>query len=159
MPSDLFRRINLDLIEPNFLQILLNVIAECRKQGAEYVATQGFRTYAEQKQIWCQGRTQPGKIVTNAMPGESAHNFGLAVDFMRIDGHGQPDWNPKSYRCLGDEASKQELVWGGGFHSPDSPHVQVKGFVTKEDLAPVKTAFDNGGLNAAWVVVNGLKVV
>ncbi|SVE43245.1 uncharacterized protein METZ01_LOCUS496099, partial [marine metagenome] len=40
-----------------------------------------LRTYAEQDDLYEQGRTEPGKIVTNARGGKSWHNFGLAIDF------------------------------------------------------------------------------
>lgn len=37
-----------------------------------------LRTFEEQEAIYAQGRTKPGKIVTNARGGQSYHNFGLA---------------------------------------------------------------------------------
>ena len=37
-----------------------------------------FRSFAEQNLIYSQGRTRPGKIVTNAKPGQSIHNFRYA---------------------------------------------------------------------------------
>ena len=40
----------------------------------------GSRTYAEQNVIDAQGRTTPGKIVSNAKGGQSLHNFGIAWD-------------------------------------------------------------------------------
>lgn len=44
--------------------------------------TSGFRTVEEQEQIYQQGRTVNGHIVTEARGGESIHNFGLAVDIV-----------------------------------------------------------------------------
>jgi len=40
----------------------------------------GTRTYVEQAEIFAQGRTKPGKIVTKASAGHSNHNFGIAWD-------------------------------------------------------------------------------
>lgn len=42
---------------------------------------QGLRTIEEQNALYAQGRTAPGKIVTNAKGGKSYHNYGLAIDF------------------------------------------------------------------------------
>ena len=53
--------------------------------------TQGLRTFPEQQALYNQGRTSPGKKVTNAKPGQSYHNYGLAIDVVRMDGD-KPDW-------------------------------------------------------------------
>lgn len=50
-----------------------------------------FRSFAEQSIIYEQGRTRPGKIVTNAKPGQSIHNYRYAVDIVLLkdtDGNG-----------------------------------------------------------------------
>ena len=57
--------------------------------------TQGLRTYAEQNALYDEGRTTPGRIVTEAKGGYSMHNFGLAVDVVPMTDTGAPDWNDK----------------------------------------------------------------
>ncbi len=55
---------------------------------------QGLRTIAEQDALYAQGRTKPGKIVTNARGGSSYHNYGVAIDFAILidkDGNGTYD--------------------------------------------------------------------
>ena len=42
--------------------------------------TEGLRSWNEQQRLYEQGRTTPGKIVTNCPGGHSWHNLGLAVD-------------------------------------------------------------------------------
>lgn len=42
---------------------------------------QGLRTIEEQNDLYAQGRTKPGKIITKARGGKSFHNYGLAIDF------------------------------------------------------------------------------
>jgi len=52
------------------------------------------RSFHEQDDLYAIGRTVPGKIVTNAKGGESAHNFALAVDIVLLkdtDGNGTFD--------------------------------------------------------------------
>lgn len=51
-----------------------------KNTGWTLFITDGFRSFAEQTALYAQGRTTAGKIVTNAKAGQSAHNFGLAVD-------------------------------------------------------------------------------
>lgn len=48
----------------------------------------GLRTYAEQEELYAQGRTKPGLIVTNARGGFSNHNFGIAFDVGIFNGAG-----------------------------------------------------------------------
>ena len=50
-----------------------------------------FRTFKEQDDIYAQGRTKKGKIVTFSKAGQSYHNYGLAVDIVMLldkDGNG-----------------------------------------------------------------------
>lgn len=48
--------------------------------GFELRATSDFRTVAEQNEVYEQGRTVNGHIVTEVAGGRSLHNFGFAVD-------------------------------------------------------------------------------
>lgn len=41
---------------------------------------EALRDHKRQAELYAQGRTAPGPIVTNAAPGTSWHNFGFAVD-------------------------------------------------------------------------------
>ena len=43
-----------------------------------------LRTFAEQDALYAQGRTKPGKIVTNAKGSQSYHCYGLAVDIVLL---------------------------------------------------------------------------
>lgn len=60
-----------------------------------------FRTHEEQDSLFAQGRTKPGKIVTNAKGGQSIHNYGLAFDIVMLydkDGDGkfeEVSWDTK----------------------------------------------------------------
>ncbi len=46
--------------------------------------THTLRTNAEQNELYAQGRTKPGKVVTFAKGGQSMHNYGLAIDVVLI---------------------------------------------------------------------------
>lgn len=56
---------------------------------------QGYRTFEEQSKLYAQGRTTPGKIVTNARAGASFHNYGLSIDFCLIIDGKEVSWDTK----------------------------------------------------------------
>jgi peptidoglycan LD-endopeptidase CwlK len=116
--------------------------------------TQGFRSWAEQAKLWRQGRGDPGEIVTNAPPGHSWHEFGLAVDVAPFDAEGNPDWNLshpvwqqiiKSGEALG-------LYSGDEFvHcSKDDPHFQLTGTFPVSPNDEVRQIFLTQGMKAVW---------
>ena len=66
------------------------IAASNRLPAGWYVSIiSGTRTYAEQDVLYQQGRTTPGPIVTNAPPGYSNHNFGIAFDLGIFNADGQ----------------------------------------------------------------------
>lgn len=161
MPAELFTRIDLDKLYAPFVEKVLDVIADCKAAGYVYYATLGYRTYAEQDALYQQGRVSPGKIVTAARGGQSAHNFGLAIDFthdLDINKVGlQPDWAAANYLYLGKMARLRGLVWGGDWHSPDMPHVQWGSYTTASSMEPLRQAWaPRQDLRDVWRVVDSL---
>lgn len=86
--------------------------------------TEGFRSFERQNELYAQGRTQPGKIVTNAKGGQSNHNYGCAIDIV--------------FRKLGYDATKDQWLalaaigerhgfdWGGDWDEfVDRPHFEL----------------------------------
>ena len=143
MPRDLVKRIDLDLLEPTFCLLALDVIANCRQRGASYWAISGYRSPEEQAALYFQGRTMPGKIVTGASAYNSAHNYGIAMDLALdkdTEREGlQPDYRREAYAILGEETKKAGLVWGGDFKSSfDGPHIQLPGYVTGSEISRLK---------------------
>lgn len=56
----------------------------CDESGVELLIYCTLRTNAEQAELYASGRTKPGRVLTNARPGESLHNpdkSGLAWAF------------------------------------------------------------------------------
>lgn len=117
--SSLATGIDLDLLYPPFRDRLLEVISRLSVQGFDFKATLGYRTYGEQMALWAQGRTKPGPKVTNAKGGESQHNFGLAVDLVRLK-KGKVSWDTKDYEPLEAELIKAGLHSGASY--ADWPH-------------------------------------
>ena len=71
-----------------------------------------------------------GKHKTNAAPGESYHQYGLAADCVPVI-HGKAEWNPKSpeWDLYGDVLLSNGLAWSGqwtGFL--EKPHCQLSSY-------------------------------
>ena len=141
MSSLLLSRLDVDYLFQPFLLAVAEMLEDLQKQGHEFWGVSGYRSEREQMKLWTQGRTQPGVIVTNARPLESAHNFGLAIDLckdMRVDRAGlQPSWRPEDYAILDKGCRLHGLEWGGWWKAKDFPHVQMPGYVTAAELAPL----------------------
>ncbi len=101
-----------------------------------------YRTFEEQDELYAQGRTKPGKIVTNARAGESYHNYGLAIDVVEIKPQFGYDkgYDQKRWSLIGKEAKSMGFEWGGDFKSfVDKPHLQMTfGYTESQLLALVK---------------------
>ena len=119
----------IDTLEPDFKSIIQTLLtrtetATKRKWGI----SDGRRTMKQQEAIYAQGRTAPGKVVSNARPGSSAHNFGLAADLWPLTPDGKNfDWNASRdlFTQMGKIAVGLGLTWGGNFKSIfDAPHVE-----------------------------------
>ena len=98
----------IELIHPvlrDEVREIYDVICERVSKKAAVRFTHTLRTFKEQAEIYAKGRTAPGKIVSNARPGRSWHNYGMAVDIVLLvgggalwdiktdfDGDGRPDW-------------------------------------------------------------------
>lgn len=95
----------------------------------------GYRSIEEQNALYAQGRTAPGKRVTNAKGGQSAHNFGMAIDVA------PEPWNPNNESKF-DEMVKHArkiiadnnypITCGADFASIDRPHFEITGWKDKK---------------------------
>lgn len=119
--------------------------------------TQGLRDWKAQATLFAQGRTTPGAIVTDAPPGYSWHEFGLAFDLAPITALG-PDWNT-------DHPIWKQIIIAGealGLYSgshfgegsikprPDDPHFQLTGRFPASPTDEVRALFAQGNLQAVW---------
>jgi peptidoglycan L-alanyl-D-glutamate endopeptidase CwlK len=113
-----------------------------------YKIISGTRTFAEQNELFAQGRTKSGKIVTKAKGGESNHNFGIAWDIGIFDGTnyltGATRQEEQAYIDLGKHilAKVADLEWGGNWHDfVDRPHYQLN---AGETVAAIRQLFERG---------------
>jgi peptidoglycan L-alanyl-D-glutamate endopeptidase CwlK len=142
---------NIATLHTKVQQLFRNWIAECQvvaaAHGYEYKAISGNRTWEEQAKIYAQGRTAPGKIVTNAKPGYSNHNYGIAVD-MGVFKAGKyldasnPSEAEAFHRKAAIIAEKYNIEWGGNWKSfKDYPHFEYK---TGKTLAQLRQLVNEG---------------
>lgn len=110
-------------------------IAACGKEGIDVIITSTYRDAESQDALYAQGRTLPGKKVTNVRGGDSFHNHRCAFDFVPVVG-GKAVWNDdKTWERCGAIAEKMGLEWGGRWVKfPDKPHCQDTGGLTIAQL-------------------------
>jgi peptidoglycan L-alanyl-D-glutamate endopeptidase CwlK len=125
---------NLKTLQPHAEARFREWLQAVRNAGIPAVIICGTRTFAEQAEIYAQGRTKPGPIVTKAAPGDSMHNYGVAIDFVVFDGVdekggvGQPRWDSPLMAKAGQIALEMGLDWGGAWKTfKDTPHIQLPG--------------------------------
>lgn len=115
-----------------------------------------LRTFAEQDGLYAQGRTKPGRIVTNARGGYSYHNYGLAIDIVLIKDGKEAIWDTKGDYDGDGRSDWQEVVtifkqygweWGGDWRFVDAPHFQKTfGYSVKQLLdMKIKNKVDANG--------------
>ena len=143
-----YDQITLERIEkahPVLREELKELYLECNNnivpEGKRLRFSDVFRSFDEQQQLYDQGRTTPGKIVTNAAPGQSFHNYGLAFDIVILYG---PNFRYASYAV---NALWMQIVnffkshgyeWGGDWKFGDYPHLQKTFGYTWQQLLELK---------------------
>lgn len=120
------------------------LIQRAANRGITMFITDDFRSNADQDELYAQGRTLNGSIVTNARGGESYHNYGLAVDFALKNSQGEAIWDMNYDGNGNGKADWMEVVdlakelgfeWGGDWPGfKDYPHLQMDFGLTVSQL-------------------------
>ena len=146
-------------LQPQTLEKAKLLLVECRDNGLEILIYRTLCTLEDQAKLFRRGRSyseiramanrlerqydrddisaillnvgpQYGPKVTNAAPGMSMHNYGLALDAVPLR-DGKPVWEAIEHNDLelwyryGEAAERVGLVWGGRWiRFRDMPHVQ-----------------------------------
>ena len=106
-------------LHPQFAQYVRQVLDIMDEYGCEPLVTEGLRSPERQDQLYSQGRTRPGQIVTNARAWQNAHQYGLAVDVTSRRGY---------------QSKEQQLIHaifretGFGIVRGDLPHGEYPGW-------------------------------
>lgn len=110
-------------------------INRCKAEGIDILITSTYRDSASQDALYAQGRTKPGKKVTNARAGQSYHNWGVAFDFVPLV-NGKAQWNDAALftRC-GEIAESVGLEWAGRWTKfKEMAHCQYTNGLTIKDF-------------------------
>lgn len=123
-------RVDIDMmrLHPRLRHKLKALIKKCEQKGIGIGINSGYRSFAEQDELYAQGRTAKGARVTNAKGGYSQHNYGIAADFFRNEeGKDAYDNSDGWFKKVGRLAKGVGLGWGGDWKSfQDMPHLYLK---------------------------------
>ncbi len=121
-------------LHPELIRRITLVLADMAAEGHPMRVCQGLRTTAQQQALYAQGRTAPGRIVTNAdgVVHKSNHQaaadgFGHAVDCCFLT---DPFGETQPWSRYGLHVEARGLHWGGGpdfaaRHLLDRPHAEL----------------------------------
>lgn len=127
----------------------IEMVKRCHAEGIYVLFTDGLRTMTDQATLYGKGRKsyiyngkqygnpKVGKV-TNALPGSSFHNYGLALDFVLTDANAKQIFWTRNKQWERAAAIAKELgfTWGGDWKGfVDNPHIQYDGGLT---LAQIK---------------------
>ena len=128
----------------------MKIYKEILSNNIEVRFTNVLRTFAEQGKLYAQGRSTEGRIVTNAGPGQSYHNYGLAIDFCLITNNGKTvSWDrsvdldrdgKKDWEEVVQVFKKYGWTWGGDWRFKDYPHFQKDFGYNWHELLNLKNA-------------------
>jgi peptidoglycan L-alanyl-D-glutamate endopeptidase CwlK len=117
---------NIATLLPEVQPMARALVQRAAFNGIRIKVLSGLRTYAEQDELYAQGRTAPGLKVTNARGGYSNHNFGIAFDIGVFEGQKYLAESVK-YKAVGVLGTDLGLDWGGNWTSiVDQPHFQLR---------------------------------
>lgn len=108
-------------------------VLACRAQGLDVLIYCTLRSNTEQGHLYEQGRTKPGRIVTNAKPGQSLHNpddngKSWAFDAVPMSCGAIQWFNAAMLADMGSIGESVGLEWAGRWSGSlrESVHFQIK---------------------------------
>lgn len=131
---------NISDLHPKVQELCNKFIEKCKQQSIDVLITSTYRDAASQEALFAQGRTTPGKKVTNARAGQSMHNWKCAFDFVPIV-NGKAMWdNAALFTRCGEIAESVGLEWAGRWtRFKELAHLQYTNGLTLQDFQNGKT--------------------
>lgn len=127
---------DITLLHPEVQNIIPKFLEQCKNNGLIVKITDTLRTKQEQDNLYAQGRTKPGNIVTWVKYPYSNHNWGMAFDICRNDGKGAYNDTDGWFFKVGQIGKKLGLTWGGDWKdTPDKPHFELTKYGDTNTLA------------------------
>lgn len=119
-------------LDPRVQPLARAHIAACEAEGIDLLVTSTYRDEEAQEALYAQGRTSPGRKVTNARAGQSFHNYRLAYDVVPLR-NGKPVWGTTGadgelWARIGELGEAMGLEWAGRWtRFREYPHFQFTG--------------------------------
>ena len=152
---------DLNKLHPKVKELAEKFLKECALAGLNIKISETYRSIARQDELYAQGRTTKGNIVTNAKGADmsSYHQWGLAFDiFNNVKGH---EYDIGILTKAGAIGQKLGLEWGGSWKDfKDYPHFQytfglsIKDLKSNKKPPEYKPPVDEDYLSALNVLVN-----
>jgi peptidoglycan L-alanyl-D-glutamate endopeptidase CwlK len=149
---------------PPFRAQVEAMLLKARALGLAVYIFEGLRTWERQAELYAKGRDPKGnvvdksKVVTCAKPGDSFHNYAMAVDIVFDGDTAKPGiqwtWNEPTgkWKQLGQCGKDCGLEWAGDWVKfPEMPHQQFKTLLT---IAQLQETYKRGGLSEVWKLVD-----
>ena len=127
---------NLDDLLPAVKVRVEKFLNAAKDAGIDLLVTSTYRDNESQNALYAQGRTKPGRIVTNAKGGQSFHNYRCAVDVVPLL-NGKPVWDAENdiWQKVGDLGIAAGLEWAGKWTKfREMPHFQYTNGLNLADL-------------------------
>ena len=127
---------DVDDLLPHVADLARVFVAHAKDAGIDLIVYSTYRDAEAQDALYDQGRTAPGRIVTNARGGESFHNYGLAFDVVPIVG-GKLVWSASDpvWRHIIKIGTDLGLESGANWNTlKDVDHFQWRGGLTLAQL-------------------------
>lgn len=130
---------SLSSLNPYVATLAKKFLNSCTAANLNVIITIAFRSWDDQDALYAEGRTQPGVIVTDAMGGDSYHNWGLAFDCAPLE-NGTIAWeDTDAFIEMGNLGQQVGLEWGGNWTTykislVDMPHFQYTFGLSTEQL-------------------------
>ncbi|MFD1361199.1 M15 family metallopeptidase [Lentibacillus salinarum] len=122
-------------LDPVVAEKTEELVGRAAEENIDIVITETTRSNEKQDELYKQGRTKDGSIVTYAQGGESYHNYGLAVDYALRNHNGDVSWDihydgnnngESDWFEVADMAKELGFEWGGDWSNfKDYPHLQM----------------------------------
>jgi peptidoglycan LD-endopeptidase CwlK len=111
-------------LHPTVKRGAMQLQSKMKELGYDLLVTSTYRDLESQSALYAQGRTLPGKIVTNAKAGQSIHNYRLAFDVCK-NKKGQEFSDNRFFELCGKVWTEMGGEWGGSWVGfKDNPHMQ-----------------------------------
>lgn len=119
------------------------LLSAAKRDGIDLLVTSTYRDAECQDALYAQGRTTPGKRVTNARGGQSWHQYRVAFDVVPLVA-GKAIWDDRRiWQRIGALGESVGLEWAGRWKSfAESPHFQFTGGLTMAQLKQGKQPSD-----------------